>query len=277
MFCTKYGRRHCTSSLFDVLSKVVCSRRVNRSTSSYKVIETNGDLDDIDNSVLSNSNWELLTPRGFRFYLPGRVGLAWLDAATTAQVKTQFVELAGEQEFIDALNDKTQYQKDAGYWNELRPMMNCVVQECPILLRKSIRELFPGCLDGIASSNLTIITLNQKANLKVMRWHKEAETEKLAKCFVLAASEICSKLKMIGYWADFINPFSGQPYMNPRKGNLYETDERFRCVGFKIEQRNNCRIIVSDNNLNNFIGSLYTTAPANTEFLKQLIHIDNED
>lgn len=115
-----------------------------------------------------------------------------MDAATTAQVKTQFVELAGEQEFIDALNNKTQYQKDTGYWNELRPMMNCVIQECPILLRKSIKELFPGCLD-VASSNLTIITLNQKANLKVMRWHKEVETEKLAKC----VSYTCSMFELM--------------------------------------------------------------------------------
>jgi len=66
---------------------------------------------------------------------------------------------------------------------------------------------------------------------------------------------MCTKLKMVGYWADFINPFSGQPHMNPRKSaNLYETDQRFRCVGFKIEQKNNCRIIASDNNLKNFIG-----------------------
>lgn len=61
---------------------------------------------------------------------------------------------------------------------------------------------------------------------------------------------------MVGYWADFINPFSGQPYLGPRKNtSLYETDERFRCIGFKVQQRNNCRIIVSDNSLQNFIGT----------------------
>lgn len=65
---------------------------------------------------------------------------------------------------------------------------------------------------------------------------------------------------MVGYWADFINPFSGQPYWSPRKGaNLYETDERFRCTGFKVEQKNNCRIIMSDNSLKNFIGTYTTT------------------
>lgn len=127
-----------------------------------------------------NSNWELLTPRGFRFYLPGSVGPAWLDATTTAQVKTQLVKLYDEEEFMEPLNNKNRYQKNVENWKAIRPMLECVAQECPILLRKSIEELFPGCLD-VTMSHLTIITINQKANLKSMKRRKEAETEKLAK------------------------------------------------------------------------------------------------
>lgn len=60
---------------------------------------------------------------------------------------------------------------------------------------------------------------------------------------------------MVGYWADFINPFSGQPYLNPHKnGTLYKTDERFRCLGFKIEQKSFCKIISIDSEHTNFIG-----------------------
>ncbi|XP_018059256.1 PREDICTED: methylmalonic aciduria and homocystinuria type D homolog, mitochondrial-like isoform X2 [Atta colombica] len=281
MLCIKHGRRHsvAVSLLFNLIPRALYSRRSDRSTSSYKIVKSNGDsLDDIDNSVLGiNSNWELLTPSGFRFYLPGSIGPAWLDTTTTAQVKTQFVKLCDKEEFIEPLNNKNRHQKDVENWENIRPTLDCVAQECPILLRKSIEELFPGCLD-VTMSHLTIITISQKANLKSMRWRKETETEKLAKYFVLAASDLCIKLKMVGYWADFINPFSGQPYLSPRKGaNLYETDERFRCVGFKVQQKNNCRIIVSDSSLQNFIGSLYTTAPASTEFLKQITNGDNED
>lgn len=134
---------------------------------------------DIDNSVLGiNSNWELLMPRGFRFYLPGSVGPAWLDATTTAQVKTQF--MYNEEEFIEPLNNENRYEKNVENWKTIRPTLDCVAQECPILLRKSIEELFPGSLD-VTMSHLTIITISQKANLKSMRWRKEAETEKLAK------------------------------------------------------------------------------------------------
>lgn len=135
---------------------------------------------DIDNSVLGvNSNWELLTPNGFRFYLPGKVGPAWLDATTTAQVKTQFVKLYDEEEFIKSVDNKNSHEKNVENWKAIRPTLECIAQECPILLRKSIEELFPGCLD---MTHLTIITISQKANLKSMRRRKETETEKLAKC-----------------------------------------------------------------------------------------------
>ena len=64
---------------------------------------------------------------------------------------------------------------------------------------------------------------------------------------------------MCGYWADFINPFSGQPYLNHLKNNvLYQTDERFRSVGFKVEQKENCKVISHDNNVHNFIGNFFT-------------------
>jgi len=64
---------------------------------------------------------------------------------------------------------------------------------------------------------------------------------------------------MCGYWADFINPFSGQPYHNPHKNSsLYKTDERFRCIGFKVEQKTNCKIIEHDNKEKDFIGKILT-------------------
>ncbi|XP_029672435.1 methylmalonic aciduria and homocystinuria type D homolog, mitochondrial-like isoform X2 [Formica exsecta] len=282
MLCIRNGRKRGISWLFNLVPRVLYSRRSDRSTSIslHKVVKSNGDsLDgDIDNSAWdTNSNWKLLTPRGFRFYLPGSVGPAWLDAKTTAQVKTYFDEPSNEEEFIESLNDKNEYQRNKDNWKVMQPILDYVAQECPVLLRKSIEELFPECLD-VTSSQLTIITIRQKANLNSMRWRKEAETEKLAKYFVLAAWNICTKLKMAGYWADFINPFSGQPHLSSRKSvNLYETDERFRCIGFKVKQRNNCKIITFDNSLQNFIGSLYTTAPPNTELLEQIINDGDED
>ena len=59
-------------------------------------------------------------------------------------------------------------------------VLQCVAQECPMLLKKDIIELFPGCLE-VMSPQLTIVTLSQKIYPKTARWSKEVETEKLAK------------------------------------------------------------------------------------------------
>ncbi|XP_033328595.2 cobalamin trafficking protein CblD isoform X1 [Megalopta genalis] len=276
MFCLKYMRSVKHPPLLNFLSRNRYSRRSDKNTSTYKVVKTDGEnIDDMDETVLDvNSNWELLTPRGFRFYLPGSVGPGWSDVTTTAQVRTQLLDISNSK------NNNNSEQATIE-WTDVRPTLRCTAQECPLLLRKGIEELFPGCID-VGSQQLTIITIYQKTDNKTSRWSKEAETEKLAKYFVLAAYDICSKLKMIGYWADFINPFSGKPHLNLQKINtLYKTDERFRCLGFKIVHRRNCKIILHDDNHKNLIGSLYTTAPASTAFLKEILrdceHADLRD
>ena len=39
-----------------------------------------------NNTIGTSANWELLAPRGYRFYMPGSVGPAWHDVYTTAHV-----------------------------------------------------------------------------------------------------------------------------------------------------------------------------------------------
>ena len=91
------------------------------------------------------------------------------------------------------------------------------------------------------------------------------EREELVACFVDAAKEICQQLQDGGYWADFIDPSSGNlPYFNtyycyftlhsitllgrPYLGTytnatLFETDERYRHLGFSIEDLGCCKVI----------------------------------
>ncbi|XP_012244912.1 methylmalonic aciduria and homocystinuria type D homolog, mitochondrial isoform X1 [Bombus impatiens] len=275
MLCVKYAKKTSATILFNVFSKSRYSRRSDKSTDSYKIVQANSEnLNDVDGAVLGiNSNWELLTPRGFRFYLPGSIGPGWSDVTTTIQVKTQLVDLhSNKQILVDGPKEKSGRLLSRSRRNNQHPELRYVVQECPLLLRKGIEELFPGCLD-VGSPQLTIVTVSQSINSKVMKWNREIETEKLAKYFVLAASDICAKLRRMGYWADFINPFSGQPHLSLQKNStLYKTDERFRCLGFKILHRSNCKVILYDNNAKNFLGNFYTTAPASTEFLREILH-----
>lgn len=273
MLCTKYINRKNATTLFNSLLKAYYSRRNDRDTNSYKVVKTDDTLDEVDNTVFgTDTNWELLTPRGFRFYLPGSIGPGWLDITTTAQATPQYVEYNNEEKPVISARNKGKYELSLHRYRHKGRMLHFVAQECPILLRSGIVELFPGCIDVI-SPHLTVVTVTQRLNVKVMKRSREAEIEKLAKYFLLAASNICTKLKFLGYWADFINPFSGHPYFNVQKTtSLYKTDPSFRCLGFKIYDKNNCKVISRDKGAKNFIGSLYTTAPASMEFLREIIN-----
>ncbi|XP_054287203.1 cobalamin trafficking protein CblD-like isoform X2 [Macrosteles quadrilineatus] len=208
---------------------------------SFKIVGRKGaeTKDEVANTSLGvNPNWELLTPQGFRFYLPGNTGPAWQDVHSSANV-------ASHAHVVE------------------NSSLVCTVQECPILLRPGVFELFSG---ADVYGQLTVVTLAQTKFAA-----GDLEAEQLTKQFVLAAQDICSKLKMAGYWADFINPFSGLPYLTPSgsSSKLFETDERFRCLGFRIFQRNQCKVIDKSNR--QFVGNLFTSAPPSTTLLRDIL------
>lgn len=135
-----------------------------------------------DGAVLGiNSNWELLAPRGFRFYLPGTIGLGWFDATTIASVRTQLVNIPWNEEkaSIEYSREESPSRSTRLKLDSQRPMLHCVAEECPLLLRKAIAELFSGYLYE-RSPQLTIISIRQKVSPRGTRWSKETETEKLA-------------------------------------------------------------------------------------------------
>ncbi|XP_073977910.1 methylmalonic aciduria and homocystinuria type D homolog, mitochondrial-like [Rhodnius prolixus] len=227
----------------EVSQKLLYSRKSSSNyKGSYKVVNkaTNAVEDDTSDQLNAHSNWELLTPQGFRFYLPGAIGPAWHDEISASFMPSTLSEF-----------DETE--------------LECNIQECPVLLRQGINELFSGTPP--ISTNLTVVTISQKKRKK----NSEQDIERLTKQFMCAAQDICNKLKTAGYWADFINPFSGVPFNTPHfNSNLYKTDMRFRCLGFNIKIQGNCKVI-SDHVSNKFIGSLYTTAPPNTSLLQNIL------
>lgn len=120
-----------------------------------------------------------------------------------------------------------------------------------LLCPTGVIELFPG--SDLSNKQVTVVTLSQKSKTKLTS-SNEWENERLTKQFVLAAQDICIKLKLAGYWADFINPFSGLPYNNPYYSHkLYETDERFRCLGFRIIDKGQCKMI-AEKGSRSFVG-----------------------
>ncbi|KAF7988504.1 hypothetical protein HCN44_001077 [Aphidius gifuensis] len=268
MNCVKVLQNNYNKSIINLLLKAKYSRKSAKSIDSYTLINSDRvDTNTGDNDFERiNSNWELFGNHGFRFYLPGTIGPGWLDVSKTAVPNDVQTIVKTNNNMIDD-NKYSSRRKN----NVHTPTLYCEVQKCPLLLRKGIIELFPGNIE-VASQHLTIVTITQKFYPRSMRQGCDNETEKLAKFFVIAAYNLCMKLKMFGYWANFVNPFSGLPYMNPQKNaTLYKTDERFRCLGFKVSNQSTCQVITHDNKQTEFIGSLFTNAPSNADFLKSLI------
>lgn len=243
-------------------NRTVCAfysrRSDSKSADSYQAVKSRKSTDDItNNSIGTSPNWELLAPRGYRFYMPGSVGPAWHDVYTTAHI----------HEFESAISHQSSKKT-------LEYTMECVAQHCPMLLRRGVLEMFPGT--DIGGSDLTIVTLSQKttANLTNMDHEVETERERVTKFFVLAAQEVCMKLRLAGYWADFINPFSGRPYLTPfASAAFYGADERLNYLNFQINDHGICKIISTKRERSHsFVGSLFTTAPASATLLQDILN-----
>lgn len=224
------------------------SRRNGGSDSKYDEIfkivggKNRNHFSDHSNPASLNPNWELLTPIGYKFFLRGNTGLALNE---TTHLDSQHFDL-------DTCN------------------FECKAQACPVLLRQGIIEMFPG--NDLANLKLTVITLEQKLSAS------QTDLEKITKTFVLAAQEISKKLKFSGYWADFINPFTGLPFVNPLYYNgvpvVARTGSRVHYQGLNITEKKSCRII-NKKSPSNFIGSVYSDAPASVEVLRQIILQEN--
>lgn len=153
--------------------------------------------------------------------------------------------------------------------NKDKKKLHITTQKCPLLLRKNLHELFPAPEVITESEKLTLITLSQ-AELS-------CEHERSAINFVLAAKEICSRLRLHGYWGDFLNPMSGRPFHSYHQKSLYKlNDERFRGLCMKFEEieaegANENTLIICEDKSPKFSGSVFTNIPPSLDLIKELI------
>uniref|UniRef100_A0A0M3HVS0 Methylmalonic aciduria and homocystinuria type D-like protein, mitochondrial n=1 Tax=Ascaris lumbricoides TaxID=6252 RepID=A0A0M3HVS0_ASCLU len=162
--------------------------------------------------------------------------------------------------------------------------------ECPRLLKKDLKELFPGI--DLSQRDICVINLTQKTDTDMSAWSTEMEIERMQltsaasnhyfdlriarMCcmfyagsftrvfnihnfyhafynasseltqqeFIESATAICDALHRLGYWADFIDPSSGRPYLGKfTNATLFETDDRYRSLGFKITDLGCCKYL----------------------------------
>jgi len=232
------------------------SRRAGTGVSKdvYKAVKGRRLPKDDTNLAWRDPNIEILTSKCFPFFLPGNIGPAWYDTQTTIKSNANFILNITEKNDSEII---------------------CKVQTCPKVLHETVSSLFP--YRNMENSDLSVVTISIRANVKALRKNNELETERLAQAFILAAKNVCIKLRKGGYWADFINPFSGKPYFASSSGeNLYSTDEKFRCLDFQIFEIEKCLVIANEDNQSrrSLVGSLFTNAPSKLKQFSELFQVE---
>lgn len=227
-------------------------------------------------------------PQDQRFQLPGNVGFDCHLEGTADQKKrvhrtvpdvlaepsnsdrhefilAQFV--SGIQE-SDAAPRPQQVNKAEKYFENAH--VECAIQTCPELLKKDFASMFPEA----PANSMTVVTVSQKTKADMTSWCEEVdeEREQLLEKFINGAKEICYALRTEGYWADFIDPSSGVAFFGSYTNNtLFETDERYRHLGFRIEDLGCCKVIRHSLwGTHVFVGSLFTNAPTDSLVMKKL-------
>ncbi|XP_052258374.1 cobalamin trafficking protein CblD-like isoform X4 [Dreissena polymorpha] len=244
----------------------------------YKVV---GDTDTGNYTVWPDKKLGPFGPQDSRFPFPGNVGHT-LESPSVARndflkgpraaVNTEAIfELLPDEhrgkiltqacDAIEAMDEASSPSPD--------DLLECVAYDCPHFIRKDFADLFPE--KNIMSGPFTVITISQKTKQDMTGWSEEVENEReqLLKAFVEGASDICEALQCAGFWADFIEPSCGKPFLGEHtNASLYETDERYRKLGFEIEDLGCCKVIRHHVwGTHAYVGCLFTNAPASHPIL----------
>ncbi|KAL6069966.1 hypothetical protein STEG23_001475, partial [Scotinomys teguina] len=227
-------------------------------------------------------------PQDQRFQLPGNMGFDCHLNGTASQKKSlthkTLPDVLAEplsterHEFVIAQYVNEFQSSDAPVEQDINSAetyfesarVECVIQTCPDLLQRDFESLFP----EVANNKLMVLTVTQRTDNDMTVWSEEVELERemLLEKFINGAKEICYALRAEGYWADFIDPSSGLAFFGPYTNNtLFETDERYRHLGFSVDDLGCCKVIRHSLwGTHVFVGSIFTNAAADSHVMRKL-------
>jgi hypothetical protein len=248
----------------------------------------------VEKSSQRRSNFLLGPNKNFPFH--GDVAIANSFGAQQLGIETNEVEVTIKPEpqtslpfktlsIEQLLNLSSNVKKAADYEptpfvDKLRSDCNIELKavECPRLLKKELKYLFVDM--DLNDKNITVLNLTQKTDSDMCAWSPDMEVErmKLTASFIDSATAICKALKEFDYWADFIDPSSGRPYLGKfTNACLFETDDRYRQLGFQIEDLGCCKVVKHMTwGTHAFVGTIFTDAPLDCEFIKSIMKNIND-
>ncbi|ESO96270.1 hypothetical protein LOTGIDRAFT_202207 [Lottia gigantea] len=223
-------------------------------------------------TVWPDNNLGPLGPRDRRFPLPGSVGVSpeILPSKTPISPEVPKIEpstLSDRHEAVSSQMMEHAFGTEGDVHECTMPtatdMLECVAFDCPKTLVRDFYELFP--VYERRDGAITVITISQKTVNEMSTWSEAVETEReeLLKTYIQGACELCAVLQQAGFWADFIDPSCGKPFLGPSTNfSLQETDERYRSLGFHIDDLGCCKVIRHHLwGTHAYVGCLFTNAP----------------
>ncbi|XP_033471320.2 metabolism of cobalamin associated Da [Epinephelus fuscoguttatus] len=240
-------------------------------------------------TVWPDENMGPFGPQDQRFQLPGNSGFDCHLEGMGNQKKTpvhrtvpdvltvpssierhQFILAQFVNEFQGTLGTiDMRVNKAEQYFNQTDT--DCSINSCPELLRKELELMFPSA----PTNSITVVTVTQSNS-----WCEgavEQDRDQLLHKFVNGAKEMCFALWTAGYWADFIDPTTGEAFFaSPQSQPKLRTEEELRDLGFHIEVSGSCTVIrhiLRGTPL--FVGTVFTNAPTHSAAIARLQGLSN--
>ncbi|NXC14875.1 MMAD protein, partial [Corythaeola cristata] len=221
-------------------------------------------------------------PQDQRFQLPGNIGFDCHLNGTASQKKSQVSKNLPDILAEPSASERHEFVM-AQYINEFQVRTGCFhVKLISLVIREMLlisllpekRYYFESMFPEVNANCLTVLTVTQKTKNDMTVWSQEVEDERemLLENFINGAKEICYAICSEGYWADFIDPSSGLAFFGPYTNNtLFETDERYRHLGFSVDDLGCCKVIRHNIwGTHVVVGSIFTNAEPDSPIMRKL-------
>lgn len=244
---------------------------INRRLSSYNNHTKSGIIsivpNDDFNNIWSESNWSHFGKQFNsykRFPLPGQIGISGENKSNSNEIKEKIINkynlnlLKENLTYLlqEPLNEEIQvikmteaseslkYKQETEKFSMIKSIIELKTYDCPLSLLNDFQSYFR--LNSIAEGSLSVITVSFKTENDMATWNNQVdvEREQLTEKFVDKAQQICQLFEREGFWADFIDPSTGSLHKSPyTHATFYETDERYRHLGFEIIDHGCCKVV----------------------------------
>ena len=93
--------------------------------------------------------------------------------------------------------------------------VDCSANDLPLNTIDKFASLFPKSKRLELNNGLTVMTMTKKTQNDMTSYSEQVELERdhFFEQFISDAKSMCQQLNSNGYWADFIDPYSGQPFL----------------------------------------------------------------